>query len=382
MKVTLTTCGRFHTFALARELLRHQVLDRVFTGFPWFAVKREQLPRCYVKTFPWYQTPRFALERWHLCPPWLGRELGYAVHPALDRYAARNLGKPDIYMALSGSGLMSGLRAQSLGAKYICDRGSSHILYQERILKEEYRRLGTDMPPFDQQMIRRELGEYEQADAITVPSEFVRRSFLAEGVAPQKLWKIPYGCNIDAFQPVGGPPKETFEVLFIGALSLRKGVPYLLQAFKKFRHPHKHLNLVGSQTEDWPFIASHTLDDNVKLLGTVPNLELKNVMGRAHVMVLPSIEEGLALVMGEALACGCPVIASENTGAGDLFTDGVEGFIVPIRDPDAIADRLQRLADCPDLRMQMSQAAHERALKLGGWRQYGDHMLALYQSLL
>ncbi len=98
-------------------------------------------------------------------------------------------------------------------------------------------------------------------------------------------------------------------------------------------------------------------------------------------MVLPSVEEGLALVLGEAMSCGCPVIASENTGAADLLTDGVEGYVVPIRSATAITARLQTLADDPDGRRRMSQAARERMTTVRGWGDYGDQAIALYKSL-
>ena len=105
-------------------------------------------------------------------------------------------------------------------------------------------------------------------------------------------------------------------------------------------------------------------------------------MGTSHVLVLPSVEEGLALVQAQAMACGCPVIASENTGASDLFTDGTEGFIVPIRSPEAIAARLQLLADSAVLRERMSRAALERVRAMGGWEQYGDRMLEVFSEVV
>ncbi len=73
----------------------------------------------------------------------------------------------------------------------------------------------------------------------------------------------------------------------------------------------------------------------------MPQGEVAELMSRSHVLVLPSVEEGMALVMAQAMACGCPVIATEATGAEDLFTDGVEGFIVPDRDAAALALRMQ-----------------------------------------
>jgi alpha-maltose-1-phosphate synthase len=94
------------------------------------------------------------------------------------------------------------------------------------------------------------------------------------------------------------------------------------------------------------------------------------------------VEEGLALVQAMALACGCPVIGTFNSGAEDLFTDGIEGFIVAPRDPAALADRLQLLADDPSRREEMSEAALRRVKILGGWDQYGDDMVALVRELV
>lgn len=88
------------------------------------------------------------------------------------------------------------------------------------------------------------------------------------------------------------------------------------------------------------------------------------------------------MVMAQAMACGCPVIASENTGAHDLFDDGTEGFIVPIRDAQSLADRLQRLADEPDLRARMGANALDRVSRMGGWRDYGQRALSTYRALV
>ncbi len=87
------------------------------------------------------------------------------------------------------------------------------------------------------------------------------------------------------------------------------------------------------------------------------------------------------MVMGEAMACGAPVIASYNTGAEDLFDDGVEGFHIPIRDPDAIADRLDRLAADPALRAAMGEAARRRMEGFGGWNAYGDRLFHALEHL-
>jgi starch synthase len=121
--------------------------------------------------------------------------------------------------------------------------------------------------------------------------------------------------------------------------------------------------------------------DDIQLLGQLSWPELRERMSRSHVLTLPSIEEGFGLVMPQALACGCPVIATDHTGAPDLYTDGEAGFILPIRRPDLLADRLQQLADEPLLRERMAQAALRVVHDIGGWRQYGDQAMHLYDSL-
>ena len=96
---------------------------------------------------------------------------------------------------------------------------------------------------------------------------------------------------------------------------------------------------------------------------------------------MPSIQEGLAVVQAEALACECPVISSTHAGGADLFDDGEEGFVVPVGDIDALADCLSRLRDDPVLLEEMSEKALLRAQNMGGWDRYGDGICALFQRL-
>ena len=241
---------------------------------------------------------------------------------------------------------------------------------------------GVDRPVTHIDDILREEAIYAQADAITVPSGFARRSFLESGVPAEKVHVIPYGVRLENFTPVGTPPQDRFEVLFAGAVGLRKGFPYLLDAFARLRHPAKRLRVAGSVQADLKPILASLPQTGVEYLGSVSQPELARLMSTSHVLALPSIEEGLALVQGQALACGCPVIASTNTGAEDLFTDGMEGFIVPIRSPDAILARMQELADDPQLQARMREAALRRVQAIGGWSDYGDLWEALLARLM
>lgn len=384
MKVALSVLGKFHTFDLARELHAHGVLAGVLTGYPRFKLRAERLPEAVVQTFPWVLAPYMANPVKSRMPrSWL-REWENLAATSFSQWAAHSLPDCDVYVGLSGSALQAGRVQQARGGRYVCDRGSSHIREQDTLLREEHQTWGLPFDGVDQRAIEREEAEYALADCITVPSGFAFRSFVNQGIAPEKMRLLPYGVNLSRFEPCDIPDPERFDVLFVGAMSLQKGVPYLLQAFNAIRHPAKSLTFAGavSPTVIECMDAQGLWSDSIRVLGHVPQPELKRWMSKSHVLVLPSVQEGLAMVMAQAMACGCPVVASENTGARDLFDDGQEGFIVPIRDPKALTERLQQLADEPDLRSRMGALSLERVKRMGGWRDYGQRALSTYQALV
>jgi starch synthase len=382
MRVIQATFGTFHHFDLARELESLGQLTRIYSTFPMRRLSREGVSPHLIRTFPWVQTTRLLLGRVLPFPAPIDNLVSYVNAVSFDRWLTRSLTPCDAYVAITGCGVWSGKRAQQLGAKYVCDRGSSHMRYQDRILAEEFKRWGVAVRPSEPNKIARAEAEYEQADAITVPSEFVRRSFLEMGVPSAKLRKIPYGVRLERFRKTSEPSRDSFDILFAGSVSLRKGVPYLLEAFQRFKHPRKRLRIAGSVHPDMKPIFARFDMTGVEVLGSQPQPKLAELMSESHVMVLPSIEEGLALVQGQALACGCPLISSLHSGGEDLFTDGVEGYLIPIRSPEAILDRLNLLADDPGLRERMSEAAEQRVKALGGWKQYGQSFSAMLQDLI
>ena len=382
MQIVQAVFGVFHHFELAHQLHRRNHLRRIYSTWPWARLKREGLPRTLVRTFPPVHTADYLLRRTRFYSPAIDARFNEWNSDSFDGWLRRRIEPCDALIAISGAGLTAGPLVQSRGGKFICDRGSTHQRFQDEVLAEEYRRRQLRYTPPPVHILRREERIYAAADAITVPSTIARQSFIQMGVDAGKVHVIPYGVRLDKFIPAPQPPPDsTFEVLFAGQIGLRKGVPYLLEAFARLRHPGKRLTLVGSvQDELRPLLASLP-SDGVSFTGSLPQAELAARMARSHVLVLPSVEEGLALVQGQAMACGCPVIATPATGAEDLFSDGVEGFIVPVRDPAALAERLQQLADDPALRQRMSAAALERVKSLGGWDRFGGLWDTLLHSL-
>lgn len=382
MRIVQTVFGVFHHFDLARELQRRGHLERIYSTWPWQRIRREGIPNDKVKTFPWIHTPEFLLRRAGLLPRPVEDLTGYLNALTFDEYTARTLPECDALIGISGSSLKAGRLLQSRGGRFFCDRGSSHQRYQEEIVSDEFRRWGVDTPVSDPRDTAREEEIYAMADGIAVPSSFAARSFAAMGVDPSRVHTIPYGVRLERFKPVAEPPADRLELLFVGNVGLRKGVPYLLEAFARLAHPHKRLRVVGSISREFPPVLARLPKDNVEFLGLRPQDEVARMMSESHLLVLPSIEEGLALVQGQALACGCPVLASTNTGGEDLFDDEVAGFIVPIRDVDALLDRMERIAGDAALHGRMRAAALDRVKRIGGWETYGDRWEQLLKSSL
>lgn len=377
MIVNVCSAGRFHVFDLARQMQRQGYLGRLYTAYP--KSKVDDLPLDKVVTFPWLMIPYFALGR----IGWTQAQalLAWPVIETFDRWLATHVAACDVFHCLSGFGLRA---HRAVKARYnaltVCDRGSSHIVYQDELLAEEYERHGLPYQPIDYRIVKKELLEYAECDLITVPSTFVYRSFLAKGVPEHKLAKAPYGVDLRLFRPV---PKEDniFRVIYAGSLSVRKGIPDLLDALAGLHLPDFELLLLGGlQDEVRPFLARYA--GGFRYARFIPRTELFRYYSQGSVFVMASIEEGLSLVLAQAMACGLPVVATINTGAEDLFTDGVEGYIVPIRQPEALREKVFYLYEHPDVREEMAQAARQRVQLLGGWEAYGKRTAGIYAAAL
>jgi glycosyltransferase involved in cell wall biosynthesis len=211
--------------------------------------------------------------------------------------------------------------------------------------------------------------ECELADMILVGSSFVRDSFVSEGINGKEIVVIPYGSDTSMFSPPAIRESDgVFRAMFAGMLIQRKGISYLLRAYKAFHGPKTELMVVGRFVGDArPFDPYRSL---IKYLGNLPHPELARAYRRADVFVFPTLLEGMPLVVLEAMASGLPVITTRN-GPGDLVRDGIDGFLVPIRDPQAIAEKLEYLRLNPEIRAEMGRSARQRALQFT-WQAYSE----------
>jgi alpha-maltose-1-phosphate synthase len=238
MKIALSTPGKFHTFDLARELHARGTLAAVFTGYPSFKLQNENFPQEMIRTFPWLQSPYMAFPWKHHLPRSVIQQWENLTATTFGNWVAKSLPECDLYVGLSGSSLPAGKKAHQQGSAYVCDRGSAHIRTQDALLREEYAIWNMPYAGIDPRSIQREEAEYEEADLITVPSIFAYRSFIEQGIAAKKLRLLPYGVNVSRFQSVAKPAENRFDILYVGAMSLQKGIQYLVQAYQKISHPN------------------------------------------------------------------------------------------------------------------------------------------------
>jgi len=269
--------------------------------------------------------------------------------------------------------LHSGRRAKALGALYVCDMGSSHIRTQKALLEAEHQRRGVTFDAIDDRMVEREEKEYEVADAISVISSFARETFVAQGLAAGKLWLNPLGVDLAQFQPEAIARREDrLEILFVGGIALRKGIFYLLDAVQRLEIPFR-LRLAGMPDVSCrDFVAARRNPDRIEFLGHQGTAAVRRLMSESDVLVLPSVEDGFGMVLLQALACGCPIIASRHSGGPDLVESGKNGFLVEPGNSDDLKEKLMaalQLKARPEIRQYCVESVRTFC-GAGGWRGY------------
>ena len=222
---------------------------------------------------------------------------------------------------------------------------------------------------------RKDAQKYRAADLIVVPSEFVRRAVLALGADPGRVEIVPYGLDRAWFDQVSDPiPGRT---LSVGTVGLRKGNHYLAEAARILRHRRApcEVRVVGPYSRD---MISHPTFRGPHYVGQIPRASVLDEFVQADVFVLPTLCDSFALVHLEAMACGIPVVTTPNCGS--VVRDGIDGFIVPIRDAAALAEKIELLVTDRQLRARLGHNARERA-KAFTWDRYGERLFAAFGRL-
>ena len=210
--------------------------------------------------------------------------------------------------------------------------------------------------------------KWEISDQIIVPSKYCKDSAIKMGVEPHKISLVPYGINRDLFNFI--PSVQKGKILFVGQLGLRKGAHYFAEASRILRSKGKRYNFVGAGLPRANI--NHPIFDGITVLGHLPRNEIIYQYLTADVFVLPTLVEGMAIAHLEAMAFGLPIITTPNCGS--VISDSREGFIVPIKDSQILASKIEEIVENRDLRNEISYRSKQKA-KLYTWEKYSQNLL-------
>jgi glycosyltransferase involved in cell wall biosynthesis len=302
MKINIAASHRFHLLDLARELEKNGHEVRFYSYVPTNRAMKFGLKKESSYTLFYIMMPFLAIVKILNSSP-LALKL---IHLALDIFVSLFMKPCDVFIGLAPVYKRSFQCAKKkYGATIILEWGSKHILEQQKILSK--------LPNYKKQhtfFIKRCLTMYEFADYIALPSEHTKESFLLRGINKNKILLNPYAVNLSMFGPTTLSKDKSYDIIMVGAWSYRKGCDLLIELCKKYDYSLLHVG--GIKDIEFPDLK------NMKHIDPVDESNLKTYYSMAKVFVLPSREEGLALVQPQALISGLPIVCSQHTGGRDL----------------------------------------------------------------
>jgi glycosyltransferase involved in cell wall biosynthesis len=330
-----------------------------------------------VRTYPWIEGA-FLVSKHRMTPRWMPDTLPLR-NRIFHRLVAAHVKStaPRALLCYDGCGVEVFQAAAQVGALKILDQTICHIT-TAAATSDNMADLDLRIKLPTKSQLEQHSEETRQADLILAGSGFVKDSLQRIGISADKIVILPYGVDLELFSPaaerkVGGE----VTAIFAGQLAVRKGVTYLLEAFRGLSDLNCRLVLIGGGTKDKKTLERYGVAfDHVPW---VPRAELARRYREADFFIFPSLLEGSALVTYEALASGLPVITTPNSGS--VVRHGIDGLIVPPRDVDALRKSIQKLAVHGELRRKMGLAARKRAEEYS-WSKYHQRLAAIIRNEL
>lgn len=404
MKVILSHSGKQHSYHVAKSLYDLGLLSKFITSSYVQSAKLQQLITSRGNK---YLSKRFlkGLGGHHVESNWrfefkemLYRKLYgisertldavYERDEKFDRYVANRLRllDGDILWGFQGSCRESLIAAKRNGKIAICELAIAHAPSAVKILGEE-RQLNPDWEDsfsnlvFPSAYYARLCEEPQLADVVIGASQFTLSTLKESGVPEEKLRYLPLGFELDHI-PFNSSPRVTkgrIKLLFAGRITQVKGIKYLLEAIQQFDKSHVELHLVGAIQGSGKALKAY--QDHYILHPPMQQYELFKKYQEFDLFVLPTIFEGFGLVILEAMAAGLIVITTSHSIGPELIAHGSNGYIVPIRDSDAIANAIRDfMGKTSEEKSKMREMARESALKYT-WNAYKMRLLSMINSL-
>lgn len=378
MKITILVGGRFHAFNLAEEIDKKGYLLQLITSYPKFYIKKNfKIDLKRIKTI--------ILKEIISRIPYINKILDDYISNYFEKTASTilNFNDTDILIGWSSFSLASFQKAQKYKVIKVLERGSTHIKFQRDILLQEYNLLGIKPNLPSENIINKELEEYDLADYIVVPSEFAKNTFIDKGFPNEKIVKIPYGVNIHDFKKEKIEKDDNiFRFLYVGTCSVRKGIIYLLRTFSELNLKNSELIIVGNiDNELKPILSKFFNNKKIKFYKSQKQKDLNKFYNISDAFITCSLEEGLSMVQLQAMACELPLISTPNSGSEDIIENNLDGFIIPIRDIEMLKNKMKFLYDNPDIAKKMGKNAKQKSTNYLTWEKYGEKIVKNYLDI-
>jgi glycosyltransferase involved in cell wall biosynthesis len=389
VSVTLAVGAAPYQKSLALSLLRAGLLRRELSSGPYLEIREPkgngQLE--VIKRFPFNRVVNAVLwGTWRRLPrKWRPGSPVMVTVSLRDQLWSRWIPPCSVFHGWMGQSLTSLPVAKRQGAATLVENAGRHPGHFHKASLEECDRFNIRQrersPILPAALIRRMVREYEICDRIAVPSTVAHGSFAEFGYADKAIVVFP-GVDEQFFSPrPQAVPQRVFQVCFAGRVELAKGAGYLLQAWKRLALPNAVLLLAGEVRPEMKTLLRTYADATVRTTGFLTAMEMVKTYRESDLFVFPSVNEGLAQVLLEAMASGLPVVASDLSGADDCITHGKEGFVVPARDVDRIAEAIVWCYQHRDETRAMGRAARARIESQFTLDHYNQRMIALYRRL-
>lgn len=392
-KVLLAHPGTQYSYRLARQLLRINALYQFWTGIAlpqvsWhYKTIHSILPRSWInklsnRVLSEIPAKQLRLISWPeikaLYQIRLGEDPESVIFQRNSQYQQNlpdhSLKESTAIIGFDTSSWILAEKAKEIGKPFFLDQSIAHPIAKQEVLEAVQKRFPEwqeTNPVRNTELLACENQEYNLADKIIVASSFTKNTLISQGVDSSKIVMNPYGVDLTNFHPIKEKQKitRTIRFVFLGAIMARKGVPLLIEAWKKLKLNKNELWLIGSIS---PEIRSLIPDlPGLIIKGKQPHHELTKLLQQCDVMVFPSYYEGFAQVLLEGMACGLPIITTEATAAPDIISHRREGFITPAGDLEALCQAMQFFIDHPEQLPEMSVVARQCAEKYS-WDNYGN----------
>jgi glycosyltransferase involved in cell wall biosynthesis len=373
-QVAIGVGGRFHADQMAQALTDAGHSVNLFTSLPTSRFSHLQRIPVHSLILPEvvYRISRqIGLENWGATVKM--QRFGKALATALSKLEV----PPQLTITWSSFGLETIQKLKT--SAHVVVRDSAHIEFQIDVLMREYEKIGLTFPDH-QVCLEREMEEYDLAEKILVPSEFAKRTFVARGIPDHKLKVIHLGAALSLFRPLDSADRLQLplRVIYFGAISVQKGVHYLLEATRAFSPKQLQLTLVGAVEPSFQkFLVEHL--PRVQVRPPMPHTALSTFIREHHVFVLPSLHDGFGMVVPQAMASGLVPIVSDHCGAAELVENGVNGYIVPAGDSMSIREKLRILIAHPEQWLKMRFGLSRRSSSLD-WKSYAQQIQGWVQT--